>query len=171
MRARGAAIAAIATTAVACGGQSTQAVGFSAPRAVERSVRASDGGAVPEASPVPETFRSTFTKVGERFLSEGHGRRYQAVLWLNDVARVAWAALPGEMPDGALVVEEAIDQDRSGERPAGLWVMEKKGAAWRFVAVGPGGEVASGARTAPCADCHGEAPRDDLFVEITRAGR
>jgi hypothetical protein len=156
--------------AAACGGPSTPAVGFSAPRAVGRAASRADAGPG-EPSPVPADFRSTFTKVGERFLSEGHGRRYQAVLWLNAAAKGAWASLPGEMPDGALVVEEAIDVGRAGERPAGLWVMEKEGGAWRFVAVGPDGEAVSDARVAPCADCHRAAPHDDLFVEVTREGR
>ncbi len=120
---------------------------------------------------MPADFRARFTKVGDRFLSEGHGRRYAATLWLNDVARAAWASVPAPMPDGAVVVEEAVDTARSGDRPAGLWIMAKDGGAWRFVASGPGGEVVADARVAPCADCHREAPNDDLFVEVTREGR
>lgn len=120
---------------------------------------------------MPADFRTKMVKLGDRFLSKGHGHRYQAVLWLNEVARAAWGDLPGGMPDGALVVEEAIDADRSGDRPAGLLVMEQKGGSWRFVAVGSDGEVVAGARVAACEACHREAPRDNLFVEVTREGQ
>ncbi len=120
---------------------------------------------------MPADFRSKMARMGDLFLSKGHGERYQAILWLNDVARAAWDEAPREMPDGALVVEEAFDRGGRGDRPAGLFVMEKKGGAWRFVAVGPDGEVVADARVAPCAACHREAPRDSLFVEITREGR
>jgi hypothetical protein len=120
---------------------------------------------------VPADFRAHMTRLGDRFPSRGHGQRYQAVLWLNEVARVGWGDLPGELPDGSLVVEEAFDQDRRGDRPAGLFVMEKKAGAWRFVVVGTEGEVVADARVAPCASCHREAPRGGLFVEVTREAR
>jgi hypothetical protein len=160
----------IAVLTVACAPPATQAVGFSAPRSVERSARVSDGG-LAGTSPVPSDFRKTYTKVGDRFLSDGHARRYQAMLWLNGVARDAWAALPAPMPEGALVVEEALDAAGGTDKPAGLWVMEKKGGAWRFVAVSPEGEAVSDARVALCAECHAQAPHDGVFVEVTPEGR
>jgi hypothetical protein len=147
-----------------------QSVGYSAPREAAPHSRVSDGGSA-ASSPVPVDFRATYTRLGDRFLSDGHAKRYQAVLWLNAAARAAWSGLPAPMPDGALVVEEAIDAERGGDRPAGLWVMQKAGGSWRFLAVGPAGEVVSDARVGPCAECHGQAPHDDLFVEVTREGR
>ncbi len=68
------------------------------------------------------------------------------------------------MPDGAALVEEAIERVVKGEdRPAGLLFMEKKEGAWRFEAVGPDGAVASGAEASRCAVCHAQAARDDVF--------
>lgn len=119
---------------------------------------------------MPPEFRTKMVKLGDRFLSRGHGHRYQAVLWLNDVARAAWGVLPGEMPDGALIVEEAIEPERQGDRVAGLFVMEHRGGAWRFVVVGGDGEVVADSRVASCVACHHEAPTDSLFVEVTREG-
>jgi hypothetical protein len=146
-----------------------QAVGFSPPR---DAVHASSGDGGPgAASPVPVDFRATYTKLGDRFLSDGHAKRYQAVLWLNAAARTAWGALPAPMPEGAVVVEEAIDTERGGDRAAGLWIMQKAADGWKFLAVGPAGEVVSDGRVAPCAECHRQAPHEDLFVEVTREGR
>ena len=159
----------LAAPAGACGGSRLQAVGYSAPRETAQATRRDAGSGA--GSPVPSDFRASFTKLGDRFLSDGHGKRYQAVLWLNAPAQGAWSALPAPMPDGAIVVEEAIDAERGADRPAGLWVMRKTGSAWRFVAVGPSGEAVSDARVAPCAECHAAAPHDDLFVEVTREGR
>lgn len=157
-------------TVLACGGSRMQPVGYSSPGVAARPGGSGDTGA-DAGSPLPLDFRASYTKLGDRFLSDGHAKRYQAVLWLNAPARAAWSALPAPMPDGAAVVEEAIDAERGSDRPAGLWVMQKEGGSWRFVAVGPAGEVVSDARVGPCADCHGQAPHDDLFVEVTREGR
>jgi hypothetical protein len=147
-----------------------QAVGYSSPREAAQGSATGDGG-TGAASPVPVDFRVTYTKLGDRFLSDGHAKRYQAVLWLNAAARTAWSALPAPMPEGAVVVEEAIDTERSGDRPAGLWIMQKASGGWKFLAVGPAGDVVSDARVAPCAECHRQAPHEDLFVEVTREGR
>jgi len=102
-------------------------------------------------------------RLTDRFTSGGHADRFDAIVWGNDAARLAWTAT-GEVPDGAVLVEELIERDRRGERPAGLLVMEKDAAKWRFTAVGPTGEVVADARVAPCATCHGESPRDGVFV-------
>jgi len=111
---------------------------------------------------VPADFRSRMVRLKDRFVSAGHAERFDAVVWANDAARSAWAAA-GDMPEGAMLVEELIDRDRRGDRPAGLLVMEKGATLWRFTAVGPAGEVATGARTALCAACHREAARDGAF--------
>jgi hypothetical protein len=111
------------------------------------------------------------SKMGSRFLSTGHGHRFDAVLWLNEAARGAWGDLPAPLPDGSLLVEEAIDADRRGDRAAGLLVMEKKQSGWRFLAVGPDGEVVPDDNGSRCAACHRDAPADAVFVEVTREGR
>jgi hypothetical protein len=122
-----------------------------------------DGGHL-EASPVAADFRAHMARVSGRFVSRGHGERFEGVVWANDGARDAWAAAV-DMPVGAVLVEEAIERAAGEDRQAGLLVMVKEGEAWRFVAVGPDGEVASdAARVAPCAQCHREAPRDSVFL-------
>jgi hypothetical protein len=102
-------------------------------------------------------------RMSGRFVSHGHGEHFEAVIWANDAARDAWRAAV-DMPEGASLVEEAIERAAGHDRPAGLLVMVKREGAWRFVAVGPAGEVASDVRVVPCADCHREAPRDFVFV-------
>jgi hypothetical protein len=162
----------VALAAMACGGgRGAGPVGYSPPRAAGTGGRGLDGGAASEPSPLPADFRARMTRVGDRFVSKGHGHRFQAVLWVNDVARGAWADLPGEMPEGALLAEEVSDQDARGERPRGLLAMEKTARGWRFVAIGPDGEVAPDARGAACAACHRDAPHDGVFVEVTPEAR
>jgi hypothetical protein len=74
------------------------------------------------------------------------------------------AEATGDLPEGAIFVEEALQRAAQGDNEAGLLVMEKRGGAWHFVAVGrPDGEVVDDARVAPCAACHREAPRDFVF--------
>jgi hypothetical protein len=102
-------------------------------------------------------------RVGELRVSRGHGERYGAVVWANDVARATWDAAVAPLPEGAVLVEEATDHTAGGDRLAGLFVMEKRDGAWQFSAVGADGDVADGARTARCAACHRDAPRDSVF--------
>jgi hypothetical protein len=101
-------------------------------------------------------------RLKDRFVSEGHAERFDAIVWADEATRTAWGAT-GDMPDGSTLVEELIEKDRRGDRPAGLLVMKKDGGQWHFTAVGPAGDVVSDARVAPCGACHREAPRDDVF--------
>jgi hypothetical protein len=101
-------------------------------------------------------------RVSERAVSRGHADRFDAVVWTNDAARAAWDGAV-DMPDGAVLVEEAIERTVRGDRAAGLLVMQKHGEAWRFVLVDAGGHVVEWAREAACAACHKEAPRDFVF--------
>jgi hypothetical protein len=122
-----------------------------------------EAGAMPP-SPVPADFRDRMTKVVPRQLSRGHGERFDGIVWANDAAKAAWAA-GADMPEGAALVEEALEtpirgDPKSGDHPAGLLFMEKKDGAWRFQAVGPEGSVAEEPR---CAACHAQAPHDDVF--------
>jgi hypothetical protein len=147
--------AAAAVSAWACHDTPPAIVGVSPPRAPELSVAAPDAGA-PEPSPVPDDFRSKMTQVGGRFLSQGHAQRFDAVVWANAAAGKPWDS-PGEMPVGAMLVEEAIMREAGSDRPGGLLVMEKREAGWRFVVVTAEGEVQSGARLVLCETCHHEA--------------
>jgi hypothetical protein len=142
-------------------------VGVSPPRAPERSTVATDAGAV-EASPVAGDFRSTMTQVGNRSLSQGHAQRFDGVVWANSTAVKVWDT-PGDMPVGAMLVEEAIVREGPNDRPGGLLVMEKRDAGWRFVVVTAEGDVVSDARLAACETCHREA-RGGVFPLARDAG-
>jgi hypothetical protein len=139
-------------------------VGISTPRTVMDSTtpRAVDAGAAAVPSPIAADFRAHMTRASERGVSRGHADRFDAVVWANDLAREAWGGA-GDMPDGAVLVEEAIERTPKGDRAAGLLVMEKHADAWRFVLVDATGHVVAWAREAACASCHKEAPHDFVF--------
>jgi hypothetical protein len=153
--------------ASACHDTPAAVVGVSPPRAPDLIVAAPDAG-VPEPSPVPDDFRSKMTQLGGRFLSPGHAQRFDAVVWANAAAVKQWDS-PGEMPFGAMLVEEAIVREGGSDRPGGLLVMDKREAGWRFVVVTADGEVQSGARLALCETCHREAS-GGVFVLSREAG-
>ncbi len=102
------------------------------------------------------------TRVSDRFVSYGHAGRFDAVIWVNEPAHVAWEA-GGVMPDDAMLVEEVLERTGDGDRAAGLLVMDKHSGTWRFLAIGADGEVVSDERTAACEACHRDAPRDNVF--------
>jgi hypothetical protein len=102
-------------------------------------------------------------QVSERRLSRGHGERFDAVVWANEVARAALEAPAREFPEGARLVEEAIARVPHEGAPMGLLIMEKGPSGWQFSATGPSGEPADDAGVAACAECHREAPRDFVF--------
>jgi hypothetical protein len=144
----------------ACQREALGPVGISTEHAAEPGAKAGDGGA--RASPVPIDYRRAMVRLTDPFPSRGHAERFDAVLWANASAAGSWKT--GEaMADGAILLEEAIEHDQRGPRPAGLLVMEKANGAWRFSAVGTAGEVVDDARVSACADCHRDAPRDDVF--------
>jgi hypothetical protein len=153
----------------ACGAEAGAPVGVSPFRTVMDATtpRGIDAGAPVLASPVAADFRSHMARVSERGVSCGHAERFDAVVWANDGAQGAWNG-SGDMPDGAILVEEAIERTVRGDRPAGLLVMEKHGETWRFVLVEADGHVVPGAQAAACASCHADAPRDFVF-RIDRA--
>lgn len=147
----------------ACRGEPGAAVGVSSPRTVTetttpRTVDAS--AAIP--SPVATDFREHMARITERGVSRGHAERFDGVVWTNDVGRVGWDG-PGDMADGAMLVEEAIERTGKGDRAAGLLVMEKRGESWRFVVVDGGGHVVTWTREEACVACHRDAPRDFVF--------
>jgi hypothetical protein len=138
-------------------------VGVSPPRAEAKIAGKSTDGGTPRPSPVPADFRATMARVGERRLSRGHAERFDAIVWANEAARSGLDAATGALPEGAVLVEEAIERTPQGDQAAGLLVMIKRDGAWRFTAVGPDGEVVDDARGASCAACHRDAPRDFVF--------
>jgi hypothetical protein len=145
------------------------AVGTSTPKGVPGT---KPDAAVAKPSPVASDFRTTMARLTGRQVSEGHAERFDAVVWANDAAKGAWDA-GGAMPDGAMLVEEAIERpgrtDRA-DKPAGLLVMRKDGGSWSFVVVGPDGDVVDDARVAPCKACHALAPADSVFKPPARQG-
>jgi hypothetical protein len=146
------------------------AVGTSAPRGVPANA---PDAAPPKPSPVAADYKKTMARLTERQVSEGHAERFDAVVWANDAARGAWEAGTA-MPDGAMLVEEAIERpgrsDRA-DRAAGLFVMKKDGGSWSFVVVGPDGDVVDDARVASCKACHALAPVDHVFKNQTRSAK
>lgn len=107
------------------------------------------------------------TQVGGRFLSQGHAQRFDALVWINDAAKL-WDA-PAELPVGAMLIEEAIVREGAADRPGGLLVMEKGETGWRFVVVTAEGDVRSGPRLAPCESCHRQAS-GEVFALSREAG-
>jgi hypothetical protein len=144
---------------VACGGREGAPVGISPPRATEHVAGPADAGTLEPVLPVD--FRARLTKVSERFPSQGHANRFDAIVWANDAARNPADA--GDFADGAMLVEEALVRAAPDAGVSGLLMMEKREGAWRFGAAGPDGEVASDSHMALCAACHRDAPRDFVF--------
>ncbi len=141
-----------------CGGRDPGPVGISPPRAAERL----PPGATDVTSPVPADFRAHLSRLSDRFLSEGHGDGFDAIVWANEAAGTVTDA--GTFADGAMFVEELLGRDAlDGGAAQGLLVMERRADAWHFVAVGADGTVAGDPRVEPCAACHREAPRDFVF--------
>jgi hypothetical protein len=152
--------AAVAIPAISCGARDAGSIGVSPPRAAERAPSRGDADA---SSPVPADFRARLSRLSDRFLSQGHGEVFDAVVWANEAAH-AGADDGRSYAEGAMFVEEALGRDATdGGADVGLLVMEKRAETWRFFAVDPDGDVASDARVAPCASCHREAPRDFVF--------
>lgn len=146
----------------ACPGPRMDPVGLSTVRAAGGASSPADASVPGPPSPVPADFREHMIRLVARQLSRGHGEKFDGVVWGNDAASAAWRAL-GSMPDGAVLVEEAIERAAKGDRADGVLFMERAAGAWRFVAVGADGEVAADDRTRACATCHAEAPRDGVF--------
>lgn len=146
------------------------AVGTSVPKGTPTTP---PDAAAPKPSPVAADFKKTMARLTDRQMSEGHAQRFDAVVWANDAAKTAWEA-GTVMPDGAMLVEEAIERpgrsDRA-DRPAGLFVMKKDGGSWSFVVVAPDGEVVDDARVAPCKACHALAPVDYFFKAQTSSAK
>jgi hypothetical protein len=134
-------------------------VGISGPKAAPAS--SVDAAAVVPPILAPD-FRAKMTLVMPRQVSEGHGERYDGIVWASEAAQGAWAS-GGDVPEGGVLVEELVERAAKGDRGAGFLVMEKKAGGWGFAAAGPDGQVADDAQTARCGTCHAQAPRDQVF--------
>jgi len=118
-------------------------------------------GASDAMSPVPADFRVRLSRMSDRFVSEGHGSQFEAVVWSNDAARTG---VDGGYADGAMLVEELFARGvPDGGGAEGLLVIEKRAEGWRFAAVGPEGSAVSDVRVEPCVTCHRDAARDFVF--------
>jgi hypothetical protein len=110
---------------------------------------------------VPADFRTLLARLGDRFVSEGHAGRFEALVWANDGARSGLAI--GKYPEGAMLVEEALAGSTADAGTLGLLVMEKRGSGWRFATVDADGAVVSDDRVSACATCHKDAAHDFVF--------
>lgn len=154
----------IGAPALGCGAQDVGPVGVSPPRAMDHAQAGDDGGSA-GADPL-----ARLTRLTDRFLSQGHAQRFDAVVWANEAARQGPAESltdgGAEYPEGAVFIEEAIERTRADAGTAGLLSMEKRAGAWRFTIVQPDGEVVGDPQTAACAACHRDAPRDGVFRTV-----
>ncbi len=157
----------LAVTLIACRGEAGAPVGVSAPRRAEATRSGRDAGER-NSVPFPWDFKASMTRVGEARPSRGHADRFDATLWLNELARPSWDG-SGEAGDGAIFVEELSEAGVRGVNDAGLLVMRKESGAWRFFALDPQGSIADGPRTAACVVCHREAPLDFVFALTSTA--
>jgi hypothetical protein len=97
-----------------------------------------------------------------RMLSRGHAERFDGIVWVDQGSRQAWDE-GVDMPDGAVLVEEAIDRVDGKDHKAGFLVMEKHAGVWRFALADARGHGVSATTDTACAGCHRDAPRDFVF--------
>ena len=140
-------------------------VGISPPRAAERA----PGSAAADGGVARARRLSRASLAPGRPLPVGGPRGWLRRRGLVQRGRRA----PDRTAAGPSPTARCSSRRRSGAataaRPVGLLVMEKRAESWRFVAVGPDGEVVSDARVAPCAECHRDAPRDFVFRRPSEA--
>lgn len=76
-------------------------------------------------------------------------------------ARDAYATLvtDSKLPDAALIA--LFHQNRDGSERGAIFVMEKRGGSWRFLALDQNGTPAGA--TDACGRCHAAAVADSLF--------
>jgi hypothetical protein len=143
----------------ACAPPPMAPVGSSPPRAPERIASSPEAGAAPLP---PSVAGQAMDPVSDRFVSEGHGGRFEVTVWANATAREHLDGGAPPWPDGAAFAEQAVATDARGDRPAGWLIMDKAGSEWHFAAVGPGAEGATDAGIEACATCHRQAD-DGVF--------
>lgn len=125
----------------------------------------SDGGA-PDPGPVPDDYKTTFTKVTERAQSNDH-QGMMVEVWVNDIAKATWDAGSGTYPEGSILVKEHYADDASTDVMA--WTtMEKLNAGyapdtgdWYWEKVMGDGTVEMEGTPAMCTGCHSAAKTAD----------
>lgn len=163
----------------ACGGTVNQPAGVSAATGGghSRSTKGADGGA-PEPAALailPKDFRARYSKLSSaRFVSAGHASgRFEVEVYANDSAREAFPRQSGTFPVGAVLVKEHWERGpgRTANQPGPLMAMEKMASGfdaehgdWRYVVVGPSGEVLEDGKPDGCVLCHDDAPHDHVFL-------
>lgn len=111
-------------------------------------------------SALPADYRTAWPKkTAARFVSSHAMGRYDADLFASE---------PGAPAVGARLVEEHFERGTS--KPGPIYMMEKREPGydatqgdWRYVVVGPDGNLVTDGKAPLCAGCHAEAPRDQVF--------
>jgi len=157
----------LAFIAVACGAPAPPA-----PRAAPRA-----SAPVPSFVPWPRFVEArSWPPVGAPFANNGHpGAGAVAVVRVSPEARGSYERLVRDsaLPDGAVVA--LFHREAADGRPGPVYVMEKSGTSWRYLALRPDGTLPESAPEAArragerCARCHADGVADALFG-LPRAG-
>lgn len=110
----------------------------------------------------------------EPFANRGHvDAGPTAVVRVSPGARESYAHLVRDsaLPEGSVI---ALFHVAADQRPGPVYVMEKSGGTWRFLALDPDGVVrvasaSGGQATQACQGCHADAVADSLFGVAPRA--
>lgn len=144
----------------ACAPKAGAPVGVSDHRPVPHASSIAPNPSAP--NPIPVDFRSSSTKLGARFASQGHFvGRYDAQIWASADAADAWNK-SASFPEGSRIIEEHLE--RGSDRVGPLLMMERRSNAWRWTMVASDGRVILDGDANACGQCHAEAPRDFVFV-------
>lgn len=126
----------------------------------------------PSVAIMPSDFRTRYVKLSAtRFVSAGHASgRFEVEVYANAAGAGAFAKQSGTFPEGAVFVKEHWERTAEGSRPGPLMAMEKMRAGydaehgdWRYVVVGPEGNLLTDGKPEGCVLCHDDAPRDRVF--------
>lgn len=168
-----------AAAAAACERPPESPVGVSNAQRPHGAV-ASDAGAAPgkrELAILPRDFRTRYAKLSAaRFVSQGHAAgRFEVEVYANDAAKDAFGRQSGAFPQGAVLVKEHWERppvpSEGTLKPGPVMAMEKMAPGfdaehgdWRYVVVGPEGDVLQDGKPDGCVLCHDDAPHDHVFM-------
>ncbi|GMV38457.1 MAG: hypothetical protein AMXMBFR64_01730 [Myxococcales bacterium] len=119
--------------------------------------------------PVPDDYKSTFTKVTERAVSQSH-EGMMVEIWVNDTAKPTWDSGSGVYAKGSIVIKEHYMDEASTDVKA--WTtMEKREAGyapdsgdWYWAKVMGDGTVEMDGTPAMCVGCHSTAKDVDWVM-------